>query len=141
VKHTCGVRPVKRLILAMAHHATRRGQVSRCVRASPFFSADPLAALLMAPIIAKEGIDGIQGKACHAVECLFEYDPPVWTEGAAEGCMIPDHIVRINVENAAEADTLGERRLSNEHVHCRDSGNGATQYHRPLCSGNSASRD
>jgi hypothetical protein len=20
---------------------------------------------------------------------LFEYDPPVWTEGAAEGCMIP----------------------------------------------------
>jgi hypothetical protein len=77
----------------------------------------------------------------HAVVCLFEYDPPVWTEGAAEGCMIPDHIVRINVENAAEADTLGERRLSNEHVHCRDSGNGATQYHRPLCSGNSASRD
>jgi divalent metal cation (Fe/Co/Zn/Cd) transporter len=28
--------------------------------------ADPLAALVMAPIIAKEGIEGIQGKACHA---------------------------------------------------------------------------
>ncbi len=27
--------------------------------------ADPLAALVMAPIIAKEGIDGIQGKACR----------------------------------------------------------------------------
>lgn len=28
--------------------------------------ADPLAALVMAPIIAKEGIEGIQGKSCHA---------------------------------------------------------------------------
>jgi divalent metal cation (Fe/Co/Zn/Cd) transporter len=28
--------------------------------------ADPLAALVMVPIIAKEGIEGIQGKACHA---------------------------------------------------------------------------
>lgn len=28
--------------------------------------ADPLAALVMAPIIAKEGIEGIRGKACHA---------------------------------------------------------------------------
>jgi divalent metal cation (Fe/Co/Zn/Cd) transporter len=27
--------------------------------------ADPAAALIMAPIIAKEGIDGIQGKACQ----------------------------------------------------------------------------
>ena len=28
--------------------------------------ADPLAALVMVPIIAKEGIKGIQSKACHA---------------------------------------------------------------------------
>jgi divalent metal cation (Fe/Co/Zn/Cd) transporter len=28
--------------------------------------ADPLAALVMVPIIAKEGIEGIQGKACHS---------------------------------------------------------------------------
>jgi len=27
--------------------------------------ADPVAALIMAPIIAKEGFDGIRGKACH----------------------------------------------------------------------------
>lgn len=27
--------------------------------------ADPVAALIMAPIIAKEGIEGIRGKACH----------------------------------------------------------------------------
>jgi hypothetical protein len=26
--------------------------------------ADPLAALIMVPIIAKEGIEGVQGKAC-----------------------------------------------------------------------------
>jgi len=30
--------------------------------------ADPAAALLMVPIIAKEGIVGLQGKACD--ECL-----------------------------------------------------------------------
>jgi divalent metal cation (Fe/Co/Zn/Cd) transporter len=29
--------------------------------------ADPLAALIMVPIIAKEGIEGVQGKACN--EC------------------------------------------------------------------------
>ena len=29
--------------------------------------ADPVAALIMLPIIAKEGIEGLQGKAC--VEC------------------------------------------------------------------------
>jgi hypothetical protein len=40
------------------------------------------------------------------------------------------------MENSAEAETLGKRRLSNEHVHCRDSGNGATQYHDPLYPGN-----
>jgi divalent metal cation (Fe/Co/Zn/Cd) transporter len=28
--------------------------------------ADPIAALVMVPIIAKEGYDGIQGKACHS---------------------------------------------------------------------------
>jgi divalent metal cation (Fe/Co/Zn/Cd) transporter len=28
--------------------------------------ADPLAALVMAPVIAKEGIAGVQGKTCHA---------------------------------------------------------------------------
>ena len=28
--------------------------------------ADPVAALIMVPIIAKEGIDGVQGKACDA---------------------------------------------------------------------------
>jgi len=28
--------------------------------------ADPLAALVMAPIMAKEGVEGIQGKGCHA---------------------------------------------------------------------------
>lgn len=28
--------------------------------------ADPVAALIMAPIIAKEGIEGIQGRACHS---------------------------------------------------------------------------
>ena len=27
--------------------------------------ADPVAALIMTPIVAKEGINGIQGKACH----------------------------------------------------------------------------
>ena len=27
--------------------------------------ADPLAALIMVPIIAKEGIEGVQGKACN----------------------------------------------------------------------------
>jgi divalent metal cation (Fe/Co/Zn/Cd) transporter len=27
--------------------------------------ADPLAALVMVPIIAKEGLDGLQGKACR----------------------------------------------------------------------------
>ena len=27
--------------------------------------ADPLAALVMTPIIAKEGVDGLQGKACQ----------------------------------------------------------------------------
>ena len=27
--------------------------------------ADPLAALIMAPIIAKEGIEGVQDKACN----------------------------------------------------------------------------
>jgi len=27
--------------------------------------ADPIAALIMVPIIAREGIDGLQGKACH----------------------------------------------------------------------------
>jgi divalent metal cation (Fe/Co/Zn/Cd) transporter len=32
--------------------------------------ADPVAALIMAPIIAKEGIGGLQGKAC--VECCAE---------------------------------------------------------------------
>jgi divalent metal cation (Fe/Co/Zn/Cd) transporter len=26
--------------------------------------ADPLAALIMVPIIAKEGVEGLQGKAC-----------------------------------------------------------------------------
>jgi divalent metal cation (Fe/Co/Zn/Cd) transporter len=29
--------------------------------------ADPVAALIMVPIIAREGIEGLQGKACH--EC------------------------------------------------------------------------
>jgi divalent metal cation (Fe/Co/Zn/Cd) transporter len=28
--------------------------------------ADPAAALIMVPIIAKEGIEGLQGKACEA---------------------------------------------------------------------------
>jgi len=28
--------------------------------------ADPVAALIMVPIIAREGIDGVQGKACDA---------------------------------------------------------------------------
>lgn len=27
--------------------------------------ADSVAALIMVPIIAKEGMDGVQGKACH----------------------------------------------------------------------------
>ena len=31
--------------------------------------ADPVAALIMAPIIAKEGIDGLRGKACDGVTC------------------------------------------------------------------------
>ena len=30
--------------------------------------ADPLAALVMAPIIAKEGVDGVRGKACR--DCI-----------------------------------------------------------------------
>jgi hypothetical protein len=32
--------------------------------------ADPVAALIMVPIIAKEGIEGLQGKACD--ECRAE---------------------------------------------------------------------
>lgn len=32
--------------------------------------ADPVAALIMTPIIAKEGIEGLQGKACN--ECRAE---------------------------------------------------------------------
>lgn len=31
--------------------------------------ADPIAALIMAPIIAKEGIDGLRGKGCDGVTC------------------------------------------------------------------------
>jgi divalent metal cation (Fe/Co/Zn/Cd) transporter len=31
--------------------------------------ADPVAGLLMVPIIAKEGIDGIRGKACDDCGC------------------------------------------------------------------------
>ncbi len=34
--------------------------------------ADPLAALLMAPIIAKEGLDGLRGKAC--LDCSASHD-------------------------------------------------------------------
>ena len=34
---------------------------------SGFWWADPVASLIMVPIIAKEGIEGLQGKACH--EC------------------------------------------------------------------------
>ena len=34
--------------------------------------ADPLAALLMAPIIAKEGLDGLRGKAC--LDCSASQD-------------------------------------------------------------------
>jgi len=31
--------------------------------------ADPVAALIMVPIIAKEGYDGLQGKACESCHC------------------------------------------------------------------------
>jgi len=31
--------------------------------------ADPVAALIMVPIIAKEGYDGFQGKACESCHC------------------------------------------------------------------------
>jgi len=31
--------------------------------------ADPIAALVMIPIIAKEGIEAVQGKTCCAGEC------------------------------------------------------------------------
>jgi hypothetical protein len=62
-----GTNPAVRCLLLKSEVRTILMMVTNIFREQSLQMADPMAALIMVPIIAKEGIEGLQGKACD--EC------------------------------------------------------------------------